>query len=111
MPKLVIIEGNKEGRAIDLENKTIFLGRSVKNDIQIRDTAVSRKQLKVYPIGKRYFVEDLKSTNGTYINDQLMSPGEGYEISEGDTIAIGDTVIQLEFFPKEKPLDGKKIDN
>jgi len=111
MPKLVIIEGNREGRAFELEDKTIFLGRSIKNDIQIRDTAVSRKQLKIYPIGKRYFVEDLKSTNGTYVNDQLISPGEGYEIGEGDTIAVGDTVIQLEFFPGEKPSDGKKIDN
>jgi pSer/pThr/pTyr-binding forkhead associated (FHA) protein len=111
MPKLIIIEGNREARSFDLGNKTIFLGRSVKNDIQIRDTAVSRKQLKIYPIGKRYFVEDLKSTNGTYINEQLISPGEGYEIGEGDIISIGDTVIQLESLANENALEGKIVDN
>jgi pSer/pThr/pTyr-binding forkhead associated (FHA) protein len=103
MPRLVIIEGEKEGHTHDLGSETIFLGRSSKNDLQIRDTAVSRKQLKIYPIGKRYFVEDLKSTNGTFINGKSITPGEGYEVNEGDTIEIGDTVIRLEEFSKTKP--------
>ena len=111
MPRLVIIKGKREGHAFDLDKRTIFLGRSIKNDIQIRDTAVSRKQLKIYPIGKRYFIEDLKSTNGTYINDQLISPGEGYEISESDTITIGDTVIHLEFLAEEKASEIEKTHN
>lgn len=110
MPRLVIIKGSMKGQVFGFGDKTLFLGRSVKNDIQIRDTAISRKQLKIYPIGKRYFVEDLKSTNGTYINDNLIRPGEGYEVSEGDTIEMGDTAIRLDDFPSITPLEAQKID-
>lgn len=110
MPRLIIIEGRMEGHIFNLGRDTVFLGRSSKNDIRIRDNAVSRKQLKIYPLGKRYFIEDLKSTNGTFINGELITPGEGYEISEGDIIEIGDTVIRLEDLYAKKPEAKSKRD-
>ena len=102
MPKLRIIEGSYEGQSFDLTGNTVFVGRSSRNDIQIKDTAISRKQIKIFLIGGKYFVEDLKSTNGTLINGGLITPGEGFEVGEGDMISIGNTVMQVSELPKTR---------
>ena len=95
MPKLIVINGPTKGRSFDLNAEALFIGRSSINDIQIKDKAISRKQLKIFSIGNKFFAEDLKSTNGTYINGKIITPGEGFELSEGDTISIGNTFIRL----------------
>jgi pSer/pThr/pTyr-binding forkhead associated (FHA) protein len=102
MPKLRVIEGSYQGQSFDLTGNTVFVGRSSRNDIQIKDTAISRKQIKIFLIGGKYFVEDLKSTNGTLLNGGLIIPGEGFEVGEGDTISIGNTVMQLYELPKTR---------
>jgi hypothetical protein len=76
MAKLHIIKGPLKGKIFDLEGETVFIGRSSRNDIQIKDATISRKQIKIFKIGKKFLVEDLKSTNGTMIT-------------------IGNTVIRL----------------
>ncbi len=96
MGKLHIISGPKKGQTFDLQKETIFLGRSSKNDIRISDRALSRKQLKIFRIGGKFFVEDLKSTNGTWLNGNLILPGEGFELNEGDIISMGETQLKAE---------------
>jgi pSer/pThr/pTyr-binding forkhead associated (FHA) protein len=96
MAKLHIISGPMKGQVVDLQKETIFLGRSTKNDIRISDRALSRKQLKIFRIGGRYFVEDLKSTNGTWLNGNLILPGEGFELDEGDIISMGETQLRAQ---------------
>jgi hypothetical protein len=95
MAKLIVIEGPMKGLSFELGARTVFIGRSSKNDIQIKDSTISRKQFKIFRIGNKLFTEDLKSTNGTAINGELITPGEGYEMSEGDTVSIGSTVLRL----------------
>ena len=95
MPTLHIVEGPMEGQLYKLTGDTIFVGRSQKNDIQIRDKTISRKQIKLFKIGNKFFVEDLKSTNGTLLNGNPITPGEGFEIGDGDLITIGDTVLRF----------------
>ena len=107
MPKLRVIKGSYQGQAFDLTGNTVFVGRSSRNDIQIKDTAISRKQIKMFLIGGKYFVEDLKSTNGTLINGGLITPGEGFEVGEGDTISMGNTVMQLCELPKTRVLPSR----
>lgn len=102
MPKLRVIEGSYQGQSFDLTGNTVFVGRSSRNDIQIKDAAISRKQIKIFLIGGKYFVEDLKSTNGTLLNGGLITPGEGFEVGEGDTISIGNTVMQFYELPKTR---------
>ncbi len=111
MPQIIIIEGDMKGQTFDFGGETVFIGRSSKNDIQIQDGAISRKQLKIFRIGKKFFVEDLKSTNGTMINGEQITPGEGFEIDEGDAISIGSTVLQLAHFPNRKPLEKAHLSN
>jgi pSer/pThr/pTyr-binding forkhead associated (FHA) protein len=109
MAKLYIIKGPLEGKIFDLEDETVFIGRSSRNDIQIKDAAISRKQIKIFKIGKKFLVEDLKSTNGTMINGELIEPGEGFEIDEGDSISIGNSVIRLGDILLHSPVEKKDL--
>jgi phosphoserine phosphatase RsbU/P len=95
MLKLEIIAGPLKGQTFELAGDTLFIGRSSRNDIQVKDSTISRKQIKLYFIGRKLFLEDLKSTNGTWLNDKLIPPGEGFEVDSGDTISLGNTVILL----------------
>lgn len=119
MPRLVVIEGDAKGQTFDLSNGITFIGRSTRSDIRVRDSSISRKHLKIFHIGKKIFLEDLKSTNGTFINSNKIVPGEGFEVSDGDLITIGKTVLRLEALhepgkstkaakPEQKPLENHK---
>lgn len=109
MAKLYVIEGPFKGKTFDLDGETVFIGRSSRNDIQIKDVTISRKQIKIFRIGKKFLVEDLKSTNGTMINGELIEPGEGFEVDEGDTISIGNTVVRLGEISSYNVLDKKDL--
>ena len=109
MAKLHVIEGPLKGKTFDLDGETVFIGRSSRNDIQIKDVTISRKQIKIFRIGKKFLVEDLKSTNGTMINGELIEPGEGFEVDEGDTISIGNTVVRLGEISSYNALDKKHL--
>ena len=110
MPKLRVIKGPIKGQTFSFFGDTVFIGRSSRNDIQIRDTSISRKQIKIFLIGGKFFVEDLKSTNGTLINGKKIAPGEGFEVSEGDTISMGNTVLQLCEVPRAKALAARALE-
>jgi pSer/pThr/pTyr-binding forkhead associated (FHA) protein len=109
MPKLSVSEGPLKGEAFDLAEDTVFIGRSSTNDIQINDSTISRKHIKIFRIGKKFFVEDLKSTNGTLINGEMIAPGEAFEVGDRDTISIGNTTVRLSGVPAAKPVDVKKL--
>ncbi|HJS28388.1 MAG TPA: FHA domain-containing protein [Anaerolineales bacterium] len=83
--------GPSPGKVISLEKSEIFMGRDINNDIVISDSEVSRKHARLVLVSTgEYQLEDLGSTNGTYIDGQritgphLMYPGE--------TIMLGDNV-------------------
>jgi putative methionine-R-sulfoxide reductase with GAF domain len=109
MPRLYISEGPMKDQTFDFEKKTVFIGRSSRNDIQISDKMISRKHLKISKTGGSFCVEDLRSTNGTLLNGDMVVPGQGYEVTERDTIVIGNTVIQLGGISPNKTLDIKDL--
>ena len=95
MPKLYFINGPERGRSKDLVRDRIYIGRSPDNDIQIQDMAVSRNHLKVMRVEGRYYIEDLKSRNGTYIKGEPVKPGRRVEVDEGIPVTLGRRVISL----------------
>ena len=109
MPRLYISEGPMKDQTFDFKKKTVFIGRSSRNDIQIKDKMISRKHLKIFKTGESFCVEDLRSTNGTLLNGDMVVPGQGYEVTERDTIVIGNTVIQIGGISSNKKLDIKDL--
>jgi predicted component of type VI protein secretion system len=90
---LEIVEGAQAGRQVQLES-VVDIGRDTSLPLHLDDDAqVSRRHARVTAQGGQAVVEDLGSTNGTYVNDQpIHSPRP---IGPGDQIRIGLTVIEL----------------
>lgn len=95
MTLLHVLNGPDRGLVFELDKDTIHVGRSPTNDIQINDILVSRRHLRILYKGKKYFVRDLKSTNGTFVDGEQIRPGVELEVEEGVPIAIGISVICL----------------
>lgn len=64
----------------------ITIGRNMKNDLQIDNLAVSNFHAKVKRSHGKYFIEDLHSTNGTFINEKKINK---WDLQDGDTADIG----------------------
>ena len=95
MTRLHVLNGPGIGRSFELGDIATYIGRSPDNDIQIGDKTVSRKHLKIVKRGRKYFITDLKSRNGTFFNGNFIAPGLELELKEGVPIAIGMSVICL----------------
>lgn len=76
----------------------ITLGRSTKNDIVIKDKFVSKNHLRIAQRNSLYYIEDLGSANGTFLNGTKVNPGELMELQNNDKIGVG--FIQFIFVDK-----------
>lgn len=72
----------------------LSIGRSTDADVRIEDRFASAIHARLYSRGASYYVEDLDSTNGTFLNGGQLS-GEA-ELSDLDEIKIGDTELRFE---------------
>ncbi len=97
---LVVIYGLELGRKYNLETQNVLIGRSSRSDVQIDQESVSRNHAKIINTGKSIILRDLGSTNGTYVNDQLI---DEYVLRDGDFIKIGRTIFKF--------LSGGNIEN
>jgi len=95
MTKLFIMTGSQKDQSFQLERDIIYIGRAPDNDVQIMDSSVSRKHSRILKKGDKYFVEDLKSTNGTFFNGELVLPGTEVEVKEGLPLTIGKVMVSL----------------
>jgi hypothetical protein len=95
MIKLYLMDASREGQTFDFEGDSICIGRSTENDIRVKDRFVSRSHLRIFKQGEAYFIEDLKSKNGTLVDGRRIDPGTKLEVEEGVPIAIGMSVLCL----------------
>jgi phosphoserine phosphatase RsbU/P len=103
MAKILVLEGPMQGTEFELEKEVIFVGRSPANDFKISDHGVSRKHIKIFSVESCYFIEDLKTKNGTLINGEPIDAGFARLITENDRIQLGSTVIRLDGIGVNKP--------
>ena len=88
--QLVMSAGPTPGKEFPLEKNEVFIGRDLTNDIVINDAEVSRRHARLVAQPGGYILEDLGSTNGTFVNGQrLMGP---YILRPGETVTLGEHV-------------------
>ncbi|MCC6873027.1 MAG: GGDEF domain-containing protein [Sandaracinaceae bacterium] len=90
---LVIIYGDDLGRRVPLGEEPCVIGRSSKCVVQLDQESVSRNHAHISRWrGGNYSIRDLGSTNGTYVNDQLVDESA---LRDGDQIKVGRTIFKF----------------
>ncbi len=88
--RLIVRRGPQPNQIYELNKDVITLGRDITNDIVINDPEVSRHHIRLTRGGGGYTLEDLGSTNGTFINGQRLNGAR--PMSGGDMVGLGETV-------------------
>jgi pSer/pThr/pTyr-binding forkhead associated (FHA) protein len=88
---LEVVEGPDAGKVVEVEGPVV-IGREGA-DLLVQDTLVSRRHVRISPTPGGLTVEDLGSTNGTFLNgNELHAPAPA---SPGDQITVGTTVVEV----------------
>lgn len=88
--RLILLTGASAGTEYPLEKTELQLGRDLSNDIVVNDAEVSRRHARLVLQGDGYVLEDLGSTNGTFIQGQRLNAP--VVLRPGETITIGEQV-------------------
>jgi pSer/pThr/pTyr-binding forkhead associated (FHA) protein len=94
-PRLVVerAPGHDPGMIYDLDGD-IVLGRGEEAEIRLEDPFASSRHARVYEQGNIMVIEDLGSTNGTYLNEELLQSAR--PLHPGDRVRIGDSEFAFE---------------
>jgi FHA domain len=90
-PRLEVVAamGHEPGTSFELGNGGATMGRSASSDIEVDDPFASSAHARIFPRGDFMYIEDVGSTNGTYLNGRQVRQPE--QLKPADAIRIGDT--------------------
>jgi pSer/pThr/pTyr-binding forkhead associated (FHA) protein len=91
MARLRVVSGPAAGQTVDIEGE-IVIGRE-DTDLAIDDGEISRRHAVVRPHSNRLQVEDLGSTNGTFLNGRRIIAAQ--RVKKGDKVRIGHTTLSV----------------
>jgi pSer/pThr/pTyr-binding forkhead associated (FHA) protein len=91
---LMISQGNQVGLSADLAGGVIMIGRGADCQLILDDDYVSTRHARAVSTPNGIYIEDLGSTNGTYVNGQRITAPT--TITLADTVRIGKTMLRLE---------------
>jgi two-component system, cell cycle response regulator len=93
---LVIVLGKPLGKRFVLNSKTMVVGRGSECQIPILDSSLSRAHAQVLKKESgRFYVSDLGSTNGTYLNEQKLTSSSAVEVKNGDLLKMGNMIFKF----------------
>jgi hypothetical protein len=89
--KLSVRQGPRPNLVFELDKPSYVIGREAGNDLVIEDPQVSRRHAQLTQQGNSYLIEDIGSTNGTYVNGKRVTAPT--LLTNGDMVGLADTVI------------------
>lgn len=108
--KLVIYRGRSVGKEFPMNDDESHIGRwdadggifpDVDLDADDPEAKVSRRHARISRRGEQYFIEDLGSTNGTFVNrGRRLLPGDRQLLRDGDEVIVGKTFLRFHVFKK-----------
>ena len=91
--KVFVHNGLLQGQSFDIKQDLAAIGRGSENDIQINEPSVSKRHAHLLKAGDDYFIQDLKSQNGTWVNGSIIKPGKKVAVESGTAIALGNVLV------------------
>jgi HD-GYP domain-containing protein (c-di-GMP phosphodiesterase class II) len=94
MARIRVKNGPHKGAEFNVKDDSLIIGRDeISDGIQILDQGVSRRHAEIFRIGEMYFIRDLGSRNGTYVNEEKVTEEL---LRVGDEVKIGSTLMVFE---------------
>jgi pSer/pThr/pTyr-binding forkhead associated (FHA) protein len=90
---VAIVDGANGGETISLDHAPLLIGRGSDAAIRLDDDYVSTRHARIASSGDQWFVEDLGSTNGTYIGSHRLTQPTSLQL--GSQVRIGKTTLEL----------------
>jgi len=90
---LYVERGPGAGQLLEVKQGTVVVGRASVSDLRLQHPSISRRHAQVKRQGEQFFVKDLGSQNGTFVNKQRIATE--VEVKPGDTIAMGNALLRL----------------
>jgi pSer/pThr/pTyr-binding forkhead associated (FHA) protein len=91
--QFVMRSGPTPGVTFPLEGDQLTIGRDANNGVAINDAEVSRKHSRLTFQGGKYVLEDLGSTNGTFVNGQRLAGP--MVLKAGDVVSLGEQIVLM----------------
>src|SRR5512141_423103 len=89
--QLIMRTGPTPGAAFTLEGDQMSIGRDSTNEIVINDAEISRRHARLTFQGGKYVLEDLGSTNGTFVNGQRLAGPR--VLKAGEVVSFGEQIV------------------
>ncbi|MFT3842584.1 MAG: FHA domain-containing protein [Myxococcaceae bacterium] len=90
---LYVERGPGAGQLVQVRQGVMVIGRASVADLRVQHPSISRRHAQVKRVGEQFFIRDLGSQNGTFVNKSRI--GAELEITPGDTIALGNATLKL----------------
>lgn len=91
--QLVITDGAQAGAVMRLTDQPVTMGRAADIEVSLQDDYASGRHARLFPQGSRWFLEDLGSTNGTFVGGTRLT--RAVPIEPGSDFRVGRTTMQL----------------
>src|SRR3954451_22456701 len=91
--KVVVVDGPSSGASAPLDNGPVLVGRGADAAIRLDDDYVSTRHARIGSSGGTFYVEDLGSTNGTYIGSQRITQATAIQL--GSRVRAGQNTLEL----------------
>jgi pSer/pThr/pTyr-binding forkhead associated (FHA) protein len=91
----IVVNDGSNISSFDLENAVVSIGRSSDNDIQLKDKYTSRNHMILWGQDGRFFVKDLGSGNGTFVNGRKIPSGKVVELKQSQSVLVGKSLVSL----------------
>jgi diguanylate cyclase (GGDEF)-like protein len=89
-PSLIVLAGSNRGETYRVDLIETVIGRAVNATVRLNDEGISRRHARLFQAGGEIFIEDLKSSNGTHVNGEIVTQRA---LRDGDKIRLGSTTI------------------
>jgi len=106
MLRIILKFNNTVLKELKIDQDEIIIGRDTGNDIQIDNIAVSREHARIIKGPNYYFIEDMSSKNGTFVNGKKINKKF---LKEDDEITIGKHSLQIVLEENPAKMNKKKI--